>query len=338
MPEAAPRVTVVIPNYNGLPHLPACLSSLSGQLFQEFAVTVVDNGSADGSADWVARHDPHIELIALDHNVGFAKAVNAGIRAAHSEYVVLLNNDTVAHPRWLGGLVAALDTHPSYDFAASKMVFHRDPQRLNAAGDVYNVLRLSGRNRGLGRPARQYGIRKRVLGACAGAAMYRRALFDDVGLFDEDFFLMSEDTDFNLRCLIAGKRCLYVPDALVRHKARASIDQAPAWEMARLASRNEALVAAKDLPLVLLFCPLLWIWRGLRQTVLLRYSKWHLIPGLVAHSGQRLQAEVEGARIGWRKRPQVWQHRVAGRREILRWLLWGTGPVTREELSDGSGA
>jgi GT2 family glycosyltransferase len=166
-----------------------------------------------------------------------------------------------------------------------------------------------------------------VLGACAGAAMYRRRLFDDVGLFDEDFFLMSEDTDFNLRCLIAGKRCLYVPDALVRHKLRASIDRAPAWEMSRLASRNEAMVAAKDLPLVVLFCPPLWVWRFLRQTVLLRRSKWSLIPRLLRESPARSCAELEGFRMGWKKRSEVWRIRGAERMEILRWLIKGDGPA-----------
>jgi len=325
--EGAPRVTVVIPNFNGLAHLPGCLGSLRRQVFAAREVIVVDNASQDGSRDWVSRHHAEATTIALPENGGFAKAVNAGIKAARGEYVALLNNDTVADAHWLLRLVQALDAHPEYDFGASKIVMLSEPGRLNAAGDTYDVARLAGRNRGMGKPAGCFARPQRVLGACAGAAVYRRSLFDDVGLFDEDFFLMSEDTDFNLRCLVAGKRCLYVPDAVVWHKYRASIAQAPATETRLLASRNEVMTAAKNLPLGVLLCPLPWIWRGLRQTVLLRRDHLDLVPVLLRETPARMHAELEGFRLGWRKRPQVWSHQAAGHRVILRWLIKGSGPV-----------
>ncbi len=168
---------------------------------------------------------------------------------------------------------------------------------------------------------------ERVLGACAGAALYRRSLFGEVGRFDEDFFLMSEDTDFNLRCLIAGKRCLYVPSAVVGHKLRATIDAAPAWEMTRLGARNEAIAAAKNLPVpALLLLPVLWLYRLLRQTVVIRPSKWRLMPRLLRQAPGRLRAEAEGFRLGWAKRPEVWRLKSVGTLTILRWLLRGSGP------------
>jgi GT2 family glycosyltransferase len=206
------------------------------------------------------------------------------------------------------------------------MVLFHEPDRLNAAGDVYSLARLAGRNRGFGRPASRYRVTERVLGACAGAALYRRALFDQVGLFDEEFFLSSEDTDLNLRCLIAGKRCLYVPTARVRHKHRASIDTRPAAAMLRLAARNEALVAAKDLPAeVLLLAPILWPFRWIRQTLLLRPSRWHLVPLLVREFPLRVGAELEGARVGLAKRPDVWRRKAVGTPEMVRWLVKGSG-------------
>jgi len=326
MPAPSPRITVVIPNWNGARHLPECLRALAAQSMTDFAVVLVDNASSDGSVAWVREAHPEVRIVQRPDNGGFSRAVNAGISVAGGEYVALLNNDTVVGAGWLAALVDALDGRRDYDFAASKMILLHEPGRLNAAGDVYLLGRFAGKNRGFGEAASRYTSMERVLGACAGAALYRRSLFRDVGLFDEDFFLMSEDTDFNLRCLIAGKRCLYVPAALVWHKFRASIETEPTWEMTRLAARNEAMVAAKDLPTeVLLLTPILWPYRFIRQTLPVRPSKWHLVPMLLRRAPARFGAEVEGARMGLAKRPDVWSRRGVGTLEILRWLLRGSG-------------
>jgi GT2 family glycosyltransferase len=328
MPEPSPRVTVVIPNWNGVSHLPGCLEALAAQSFTDFEVVLVDNASGDGSIAWVRKHHPQVHILQRPDNGGFSRAVNAGIVVARSEYVALLNNDTAADADWLGALVGALDNHRAYDFAASKMILFSEPDRLNAAGDVYMVGRMAAKNRGFGESVLRYGEMERVLGACAGAALYRRTLFDEVGLFDEDFFLMSEDADFNLRCLIAGKRCLYVPDARIRHKLRASIGTEPTWEMTRLAVRNEAIVAAKDLPAgILILTPILWPYRFVRQILLVRPSRCHLVPGLLRQAPGRLRAEAEGFRLGLAKRPDVWRLKVVGTFEILRWLIKGSGPA-----------
>ena len=139
---------------------------------------------------------------------------------------------------------------------------------------------------------------------------------------------MSEDTDFNLRCLIAGKKCLYAPSAVVHHKYRASIDAAPALEMTLLAARNEAMVVAKDLPAtILILTPVLWPWRLLRQTLPARPSKWHLAPMLVRELPRRLRAESEGLRMGWAKRAAVQRTKAIGTLEIMRWLVYGEGRI-----------
>ncbi len=325
---AEPRVTVIIPNWNGRRHLPECLATLAAQSYRDFGVVLVDNASGDDGVEWVEAHHPEVRVLRRAVNGGFARAVNDGIRASAGEYVALLNNDTAVHPRWLDALVGALDAHPDYDLAASLMLLYDQPDRVNAAGDTFQLARLAGRNRGFGAPARRYRRPRRVLGACAGAALYRRRLFGEVGLFDEDFFLMSEDTDFNIRCLLAGKKCLYVPGALVRHKYRASIETAPAWPAMRLAVRNEAMVVAKDFPAELLpLAGCLWGWRLFRQTVPLRPSRWHLVPGLARRFGPRLEAEAEGLRRGWVKRADVSRTRVIGWAEAIRWLARGVGDV-----------
>jgi len=324
-----PRATVVIPNWNGLAHLPECIGALRAQTFADFEVVVVDNGSADGSVPWLRDNAPEVRVVERPDNGGFAAAVNAGIRAAApgTEYVALLNNDTAVDPRWLEELVSALD-RTGYDTAASLMVFYDAPEIVNAAGDDYWVGGFVGRNRGLRQPVKEFQEVVRVLGACAGAALYRARLFDEIGLFDEDFFLIHEDTDFNLRALIAGKRCLYVPSAVVRHKHSATISAQPAWPMLRYEVRNRAIVLAKDVPASILpLAAVTWAWRLLRSTFPLRRSKWHLIPSLLGTSGKRVAAEIEGFRIGWRKRGDVWRLQAIPAREVVRWLFRGVGPV-----------
>ncbi len=328
MQAQSPRVTIVIPNWNGLTHLPECLGALTAQSFVDHEVVVVDNASSDGSVEWVRSHYPDVRILELAHNAGFSGAVNAGMLDARTEYVALLNNDTSAEMGWLQALVAALDTHRAYDVAASQMVLYDSPELLNAAGDVYLLGRMAGKNRGYGRPAARYGTMERVLGACAGAALYRRSVFDEVGLFDEDFFLLSEDTDFNLRCLIAGKRCLYVPKARVRHKVRATIDTEPFAKTACLAARNEAIVAGKCLPtIILLLIPILWPYRLIRQTLPVRPSKWRLWPTLIRLVPTRVLAEARGFRLGLAKRPAAWRLQAVGTLQIIRWLVKGYGPA-----------
>jgi GT2 family glycosyltransferase len=327
-------VSVIIPNWNGRRHLPECLESLSAQRFGSFEVLLVDNASDDGSVAWVRARHPEVRVIERADNGGFSRAVNLGVLCSRAEYVAFLNNDTAADPEWLAALVEALDRLP-FDIAASMILLYDTPELLNAAGDVYDLRRLAGRNRGFGEPASRYLASGRVLGACAGAALYRRSLFDDVGLFDEDFFLMSEDTDFNLRCLIAGKRCVYVPGARVRHKLGVSIVEHPAPEMRALRVRNEGIVAGKDLPRELLPLVLvIWafrarprdLWRDFRDTVPLRPQHWHRIPELMRARARRRPARDfwGGFLLGLRKRRAVWWKRGASRTEIVRWVLKGS--------------
>lgn len=322
------RVTVVIPNWNGSAHLPACLESLRLQSFRDFRTLLVDNGSTDDSVGLVQASHPEVELVERGDNAGFAVAVNEGIARADGEYVALLNNDTVADHAWLSSLVAALDAHRDYDIAASKMLFFDRPDLANAAGDVYSVWRSVGVNRGKGKPAARYGQRVRVFGACAGAALYRRSLFGEIGTFDERFFLISEDTDLNLRALMRGKKTLYVPEAVVLHKESATIREQPSLEMDLLRTRNAALVVAQDLPrLAAVPWFLLWPWRLFRNSIPLRPSKWREIGRVWREERRRLAAEAEGLRMGRARRREVWRARSAPSLTVLRWVLFGTGPV-----------
>ncbi len=244
--DGVPAVDVIIPSHNGALLLESCLAALARQTLSPARVIVVDNGSSDGSQAVVERAGA--EWLPLGRNAGFPAAVNAGIRACSSPYIALLNNDAIAEPEWLAELAGALERDPAISFAASRMIFTRE-RGINAAGDSFDVRGRGGYNRGIFEPdGPRFDEPRLVFGACAGAALYRRELLDDVGLFDEEFFLSWEDIDFDLRATLAGHRCLYVPGAIVHH------DQGASSKPDRLAleRRNKARLALRDLPLPLL--------------------------------------------------------------------------------------
>ena len=238
---------MVIPNWNGERFLPTCLSSLRGQSFEDFDVIMVDDNSTDGSVAFVRRNFPEVRVLPLDENKGFSAAVNAGIRASGAEYVALLNNDTEVDPGWLHALVEAAEAHPEAGLFASKMVDFYDRRVLDGAGDA---LRRSGLplRLGHGEPDRgQYDETAFVFGACAGAALYKREMLDDVGLFDEDFFANCEDGDLSFRAQLAGYRCVYVPESVVYHMGSATFGKR-SQVATRLGTRNSLCMLVKNLP------------------------------------------------------------------------------------------
>lgn len=247
---------MIIPNWNGLAHLPVCLDGLSAQTYTDLEIILADNGSTDGSVDYVNSNHPLVRVVQLGRNAGFSAACNAGIRAATGEFVVLLNNDTKPEPTWLERLVVALEGTPEAGFAASKVLHFDSPHEIDSVGDGYSIWRGGGYNLGAREPAGGYSEPAWVFGACAAAAAYRRSLFGEIGLFDEDFFLNFEDVDVSLRAQLAGHRCIYVPDAVVLHKRGASRKGVPP-EVRAGAFRNKIWVSAKSLPWSLLLLVIL---------------------------------------------------------------------------------
>lgn len=286
LPASRPRVSVIIPNWNGARHLRECLDSLKKQTFADFETVVVDNGSEDESLSLLSEDYPWVEVVALDDNRGFSAAVNRGIEASRSEYVVLMNNDTRARPDWLERMVVAMDSQPLASFAACKMLRYDPPHDIDSAGDSLSLFH-GGKNMGAGEPATSHDRPAWVFGACAGAAIYRRCLFDDIGLFDEDFFLIYEDVDIDLRAQVAGHRCLYVPDAIIYHKRGASTNLVDVRITAR-AWRNMIWVAGKSLPpfLLLVWAVLFVVHLGWRT---LMFVLRRLVPGF---GGQPSDADI----------------------------------------------
>ena len=216
----------MIPNWNGMAHLPACLDALSEQTFRDFETIIADNGSTDGSLEFLRARDD-VTLVEIGRNSGFPGACDAGIAAASGEYVILLNNDTAAAPDWLEQLAGAMDSSPDYAWGSSKLVGFDDPAVCDSAGHTYSLWVGAAHNIGQGAPSSSFTSSGRIFGATAAASIYRRSLFEDIGVLDEEFFFIHEDTDFDLRANAAGYKCLFVADAIVRHKRGASYDVDP---------------------------------------------------------------------------------------------------------------
>lgn len=213
-------LTVIIPTWNQRELLCKCLASLHDQTCIP-SILVVDNASGDGTADKVRREFPEVKLLCLPTNLGFAKAVNQGILRCTTTYIALLNNDTEVDRRWIESGLHALETRTDYDFFASRMIRFQNRDQLDSAGDCYTRGGLPYK-RGLGQPVEAFPEPEPVLGASAGAAFYRRSLFDKIGLLDEDLFMYLEDVELSLRAQSAGLRCLYLPNAVVYHWEAAS--------------------------------------------------------------------------------------------------------------------
>jgi len=224
---------------------------LKKQILGKMGIILIDNGSTDGSVAYVREHFPDVEVIALSENRGFAGGNNVGIRAAHSEYIALLNNDAQPEPHWLEALVHALEAHPEVGFCASKMLGADDPRVIDTAGDVFYDYGVGGK-RGMDQlDGPEFSQTEYVFGACAGAAIYRRTMLEDIGLFDEDFFLYGEDIDLSFRAQLRGYKCLFVPQARVYHEVAATAGRGshPSVYYSR---RNMFYVLVKDLPTSLL--------------------------------------------------------------------------------------
>jgi len=246
-PESA---SVIIINWNGRRLLEECLVSLMTQSLPPGEVIVVDNGSSDGSPELVRNGFPDVQLVELPTNMGFSRAANVGIDRTQGKYIALLNNDTEPAPDWLSELVMALDDNPDIGFCASKMVLYENPALADACGDFYAREGIPGKIGHL-EPENRYNKPREVFGACAGAALYRREVLDRTGGFDEDFFIIHEDSDLSFRARLLGYRCLYVPTAVVRHHLSATLGKQSGMAV-YYAQRNMEFVFFKNMPTTLL--------------------------------------------------------------------------------------
>jgi GT2 family glycosyltransferase len=246
--KSMPEISVIIVNWNGKQFLDDCLSALRRQTFRDFEAIFVDNGSQDGSADYVRWNFPEVKVLALDKNLGFSGGNIAGYEIASGTLIALLNNDTEAHPAWLAHVQHASRMYPDAGSFASRMMYFDDRERIENCG--FRVDRSAttvelGRNE-LYSP--KWGCVQKVFGACGGAAVYRRHMLEHIGFLDPDFFMIYEDVDLSFRAQLAGYDCVYLPQAVVYHRYRSTLKRRQDLQVF-YAQRNIEFLFLKNLPL-----------------------------------------------------------------------------------------
>lgn len=237
----------MIPTLSADSTLRQCVESLARQTRRDFEVIVVDNSGAglarrNGSA-------PGARIIENAKNEGFGRAINQGMHASASPFVATLNDDAVAHPRWIEALVEAMERRPDAGMCASQVRFFGE-HRLDSAGMLV-ALDGSSKQRGHGHPPEDFPVAEEVLMPSGSAAVYRRTMLEQIGGFDDDFFLYCEDTDVGLRARWQGWKCLYAPDAVVEHHYSKSAGRASPMK-AYFVERNRLFVLAKNFPMGML--------------------------------------------------------------------------------------
>ena len=249
-------ISVIIVNWNKKDLLNNCLRSLLRQTYKDFETIVVDNGSTDGSVELVKKDYPMVRPICLDENKGFSTGNNTGIKNSTSEYIALLNNDMEVDPQWLQRLYRAIKETPKIGFCASKILNYKDRSVIDAAGDIFYAFGLARKRGHMQKDNEEFNYNREIFGACAGAALYRREVLDDIGLFDEEFSpAYYEDVDLSFRAQLRGYKCLYVADAVCYHHGHSTLGLFSPKHL-YFSSRNVGYVLIKDMPsrLLLRYC------------------------------------------------------------------------------------
>ncbi len=291
---------------------------------QEFEILLVDNHSTDDSIPYVRANFPDVRIVPLAWNGVFAGAVNAGIRIARGEYIVLLNNDVEAEPDWLSELLGRLESTPEAGMAASKILLWDRRDALHSAGDFYGLDGIPG-NRGVwGIDDGRFDDDRLIFGACAGAAAYRRTLFEGIGLFDDSLVAYCEDVDLNLRAHLAGWQCVFAPRARIYHRLSATGGGPFA---SYCCGRNFIVVALRDLP-----APIL----RRHGTALLGAQLRIAVEALLHCREPAARARLRGQLAGLRAVPRAWARRagvhaaaVTPWQALESWLLMRDRPTAR---------
>jgi GT2 family glycosyltransferase len=240
------QIAIIIVNWNGKEMLRECLAALRQQTFRDFTTVVVDNHSTDGSVEMLQREFPEILLLRNAENAGFAAAVNQGIRASHSEFVALLNNDAIPEAGWLESLYQVARQDERLGSVASLMLFYDRPEVINSTGILVDRTGIAWDR--WGGAQKDLAISGDVFGACAGAALYRRKMLEETGLLDDIFFAYLDDVDLAWRAQWLGWPCVFTPAARVYHHHSASFKEGSPQKI-RLLGRNKIWLIAKNYPM-----------------------------------------------------------------------------------------
>ncbi|HEX5798202.1 MAG TPA: glycosyltransferase family 2 protein [Candidatus Saccharimonadales bacterium] len=307
-----PKISVVVVNWNNKKLTEQCIKSLQKQ-HVDLKIILIDNGSADGSVEYLQKQFPNIRLIAQKKNLGFAGGANVGIKNAlkgDANYIALLNNDVVVDKSWLQSLVNAMEEDDSIGAVTGKLL-NKKGDRVDNTGDEYSVWGLTiPRDRGIkiDKLNRDDG---KVFGACAGAALYRAEVFKNIGLFDEKFFAYYEDSDLNFRMQLAGWETKYQPSAVAYHDIGSTSKKISGFTTLQTI-KNQPMLFWKNVPL------------GLLPTMFPKFFLAHSMVILSSIFKGHLFITVKGVLLCFKNTPHYFleRRRIQKRRKVSNEYIW----------------
>ena len=311
------KTTVLIPNYNGIRYIEACLDSIKAA--GGYPVVIVDNGSCDGSLELVEKKHPEVRLIFLPENTGLCNAVNVGLKYVKTPYVFLLNNDTVIKPDTISALEKRMESDDGIFSVQSKILSLADPSVIDDCGDLYCALGWA-YARGKGKDARRFNRPCKVFACCGAAVLYRMSMFDDVGVFDENHFAYLEDIDLGYRARILGFKNVFEPESEILHAGSAVSGSRYNRFKVSLAAQNSVYIIYKNMPVVqiLINLPIFIIGFGIKTVFFaLKFMGFTYLKGLLKGLGLCLKDMANG------HRHKVWfRPRNLGRYLVIQYELW----------------
>ena len=257
------KVSVVTPNYNGEKFLKTFLESLNEDSEFIGEVIIIDNASTDGSVSYLKNHNFNFPLVIIENNenVGFSPAVNQGISKAKNELIFSINNDTEVKKGSIKSLADLITSSEDIFSVQAKMLQYNNKELIDDVGDEYNLLAWT-KKTGENHHSDEYSEVKEIFSSCAGAAMYKKSVLEEIGMFDDNFFAYMEDVDLAIRSRINGYRNLLCPDAIVYHIGSATSGSRYNEFKVRLAARNNVWVVYKNLPIPLKITNFIFLFLG----------------------------------------------------------------------------
>ena len=331
-----PKVSIIIVNWDGKKHLKECLTSIFNQTYDNYEVIFVDNGSTDGSVEFVEKNYSQVKLIKLDENYGFAEGNNIGIKKAFKDemvkYIATVNNDTKTDRHWLKELIEVAESNDKIGSCASKMLKYYDHTVIDSAG--FYIIKDGGAiDRGTGElDTGSFSTKEEVFGACAGAALYRRDMLNQIGLFDEEYFAYFEDVDLAWRYRLRGWICIYVPSAIVYHKQSATGVMFSPFKTYHL-QRNRLWTVVKNYPVQYIPQSIIYLikryllviyssvkYRASQNTYASRFLNKSLKKEMVKSVIKALIAAIIGMPRMYMKRKKILSSRSVSNSEIKSWF------------------
>ena len=257
------KVSVVTPNYNGEKFLKTFFDSLNNDCECIGEVIIVDNGSSDGSVDYIKNNTFNfpVKLIENKENLGFAPGVNQGIKIAKYDYIFSINNDTEVKKGSIKALLNLITSDANIFSVQAKMLQFKNKDLIDDAGDEYNLLAWT-KKTGENHKSEEYCDVKDIFSSCAGAALYNKSILNELGFFDDNFFAYMEDVDLALRAKINGYRNLLCPEAIVYHIGSATSGSRYNEFKVKLAARNNVWVVYKNFPIPLKIVNFIFLFIG----------------------------------------------------------------------------